>query len=331
MQESLYDRFRPFKPYDLALAILILVLLAAHGGDSSPTLRVIMFGAGVLLFAALEFIQRRVRVPTPPWQALSIVSVNTIAVTLLHNFGGIRELTLPFYMLNVAFATVAFGQHVGITTAFLSVATLSQADVMSGGAGRPLSEWGLFLTVLLTLVAILVRVNRLQEDALFDAVTTLRNHRYFQVRLREELRRSDRTGRPTALLLLDLDNFKKINDRFGHAVGDHVLRQVARVLSQNARSADIVCRYGGEELAVILPDTAQDEAARAAERLRLAVEKRNDRPGPAVTVSIGVAVYPDHAHQGDGLIAAADAAMYAAKRAGKNRVDMAAPQVAGGV
>ena len=99
---------------------------------------------------------------------------------------------IPFYMLNVAFATVAFGQHVGITAAFLSVATLAQSV---GDYHRDLSEWGLFLTVLLTLVAILTRVNRLQEDALFDAVTSLRNHRYFQVRLREELRRSDRNGR----------------------------------------------------------------------------------------------------------------------------------------
>jgi diguanylate cyclase (GGDEF)-like protein len=287
-----------------------------------------MVGVGIGLFVALEFIQRRVRVPTPLWQALAIVGVNTIAVSVLQHLGQISELTLPFYMLNVAFATVAFGQHIGITAAFLSVATMAQSDVMARQDPRPLSEWGLFLTVLLTLVAILVRVNRLQEDALLDAVTGLRNHRYFQVRLLEELRRSDRSGKPTALLMIDLDNFKRINDRFGHAVGDHVLRQVGRVLVQNARAVDVVCRYGGEELTVLLPETTLTEAAKVAERLRLAVEKRNDPPGPAVTVSVGVAGYPEHASQGDGLIAAADAAMYCAKRAGKNRVDIAQAQLA---
>ncbi len=330
MQESLYDRFRPFKPYDLALAVVILVLVAAHS-NATLTLKSSIVAAGVLLFGFLEFIQRRVSVPTPLWQALTIVCFNTIAVTLLDYCAMTPELKLPFYMLNIAFATVAFGQHIGITTAFLSVAALAESDLLiKEQLARDLSEWGLFLTVLLTLVAILVRVNRLQEDALFDAVTGLRNHRYFQVRLREEVQRSDRTGRPTALLVVDLDNFKRINDRFGHAVGDHVLRQVARVLLKNARSADIVCRYGGEELTIILPETTGAEAAHVAERLRLAVEKRNERPGPAVTVSIGVASYPEHADQGDALIGAADLAMYQAKQQGKNRVAVsAAPRLVG--
>lgn len=319
MQESLYDRFRPFKPYDLALAVVILVLVAAHTTGAPSTLRVALVAVGILMFVALEYIQRVVRVPTPLWQALAIVSFNTIAVAFLDYLEDTPQLTLPFFMLNIAFATVAFGQHIGITTAFLSVAALAQAEfLLRGHQDRPLTEWGLFLTVLLTLVGILVRINRLQEDALFDAVTGLRNHRYFQVRLREELQRTDRNRRPTALLLIDLDNFKRVNDRFGHAVGDHVLRQVARVLVQNARSADIVCRYGGEELAVLLPETPIAEAAKVGERLRLAVQQRNDRPGPSVTVSVGVAAYPEHAEQGDTLIAAADAAMYAAKRAGKN-------------
>ncbi len=323
MQESLYDRFRPFKPYDLALAVVVLVLVASHS-NTTLMLRAVMVAVGIGLFVLLELTQRVVRVPTPSWQALSIVCFNTVAVTFLDYLENSPQFTLPFYMLNIAFATVAFGQHVGVTAAVLSVACLAHADALVGtDPPRPLTEWGLFLTVLITLVAILVRVNRLQEDALYDTITGLRNHRYFQVRLREEIQRTDRNGRPTALLMIDLDNFKKVNDRFGHAVGDYVLRQVARVLTSNARASDLVFRYGGEELTVILPETPLVEAARVAERLREAVEKRNDKPGPAVTISLGVASYPEATDSSDALIVAADAAMYAAKHAGKNCVRVA--------
>ena len=103
--------------------------------------------------------------------------------------------------------------------------------------------------VLLTLVAILVRVNRLQEDALFDAVTGLRNHRYFQVRLREELRRSDRTSKPTALLMIDLDNFKGVNDTFGHLTGSKTIEEIGFSIMTNLRSGDAAARFGGDEFA----------------------------------------------------------------------------------
>src|SRR5262249_22265576 len=158
------------------------------------------------------------------------------------------------------------------------------------------------LAVLLTLVAILMRINRLQKYAIHDAVTGLRNHRYFQVRLRDELKRSERNGVATALILLDLDDFKRVNDRYGHAVGDQVLRQVGQGLEQNARASDVVCRYGGEELAVILPETAASDAKMVAERLRKAVEQLGEPASHPVTVSVGVANFPDHAGHSDGLI-----------------------------
>jgi len=319
MRESLYDRFRPFKPYDLALALVLLALVAVQV-HASLEYRALLVIGGLASFAVLELFQHLVRVPTPFRQALAIVLVNTVAVTALNYLDGSGRFTLAFYMLNIAFATVAFGMRIGLIAALLSVAILAPLDFFRSEQPRPLTEWPLFLVVLWTLVAILARINRLQQDALYDAVTGLRNHRYFQVRLREELIRTERTGQPTSLILLDLDDFKKINDRFGHAVGDAVLSQVARILEQTARAGDIVCRYGGEEMVVLLPGTALAEGAQVAERLRLAVERRNDRPGPAVTISLGVAACPEHARQSDPLIVAADAAMYSAKRAGKNRV-----------
>jgi diguanylate cyclase (GGDEF)-like protein len=322
MRETLHDRFRAFKPYDLALALVMLVLIVS----SAPLLpghRAVVLAGGMMLFWLLDIVQRWVRSPTPAWQAIAIVLANTTLVCVLLHLNSARPYTLAFSMLNVAFATVAFGQHAGIIAAFLSVATLSQLELFEGGATRPFIEWLLFLVVLLCLVAILDRVNRLQKDALFDVVTGLRNHRYFQVRLREELARAERYNRPTSLLLLDLDNFKRVNDMFGHAVGDTVLAQIARLLERSARSADVVCRYGGEEIAIILAETPLDEAVKTAERLRREVERRPDDRGATVTISVGVATFPDHAEFADGLIAAADAAMYRAKRAGKNRVEVA--------
>jgi diguanylate cyclase (GGDEF)-like protein len=323
MQESLYDRFRPFKPYDLVLAVVMIVLVAVSS-QGTPVQQALLVGAGLVLFLVLDFVQRLVPVPTPQGQALLIIGVNTALVTLLVHLHGASEFTLAFYMLNVAFATVAFGEHAGVASAVLSVLAQMQ---LPREAQRTLPEVGLVLAVLLTMVAILSRINRMHQYALFDAVTGLRNHRYFQVRLRDELKRSERQSVPTALVLLDIDDFKQVNDVFGHATGDVVLRQVGQALERTARAVDIVCRYGGEEIAVILPETPLADACRAAERLRQAVAQLGTPRGQPVTVSLGVACYPDHARHTDGLIAAADAAMYQAKRAGKNCVRAAELQL----
>lgn len=319
MQESLYDRFRLFKPYDLVLAAVMMVLVAVST-QGSPLQQTVLVATGITIFLVLDFVQRLVPVPTPRWQALLIIAVNTAVVTLVVHLHGASEFTLAFYMLNVAFATVAFGEQIGVLTALLSVLAQMQLLWLRQMPQRSFPELGLILAVLLTAVAMLSRINRMHQYALVDAVTGLRNHRYFQVRFRDELKRSDRQGVPTALLILDLDNFKRVNDRFGHAMGDAILRQVARVLERNARAADVVCRYGGEEMAVVLPETGPDDAYRVAERFRLAIEQLGEPRGQPVTVSIGVASYPAHGRHTDELISAADAAMYQAKRAGKNCV-----------
>jgi diguanylate cyclase (GGDEF)-like protein len=319
MQESLYDRFRPFKPYDLVLSVVMIMLVTVSTPGTIVQQGLIVL-AGFVLFLVLDFAQRLVPVPTPQWQALLIVAVNTAMVTMIVHLRGASQFTLAFYMLNVGFATVAFGEQLGLATALLSVMAQLMLSLMMNVAPQPLPETALMLAVLLTLVAILMRINRLQKYAIHDAVTGLRNHRYFQVRLRDELKRSERSGVPTALLLLDLDNFKRVNDRFGHAVGDQVLRQVGQVLERSARASDVVCRYGGEELAVILPETAATDAMMVAERLRKAVEQLGEPASQPVTISVGVANYPDHASHSDELISVADAAMYQAKGSGKNCV-----------
>jgi two-component system, cell cycle response regulator len=161
-----------------------------------------------------------------------------------------------------------------------------------------------------------------------DGLTAAYNHRFFQEALAKEVHRSARTGREFALAMLDIDNFKRINDTFGHPVGDEILKGLVDEMMTNARDTDVVARYGGEEFAIIFADTPALSARDAANRMRELVAKREVAISAIartlrVTMSIGVAVYP---HDGDtttDLVARADAALYFAKKNGKNQVAMA--------
>lgn len=190
------------------------------------------------------------------------------------------------------------------------------------------------------------REARLRNLVVKDSLTNLYNRRYFYFRLNSEIQRAKRYGRTVSLLILDLDDFKRFNDRYGHLAGDALLRAISDVIQANIRRSDkepsyevdIACRHGGEEFAVILPEAAGTQGVVAAERLRISIENKGavqvaERirteiekariEGMSVTVSIGVSSYPDHGVEVDGLIRAADDAMYVAKRSGKNRVAVA--------
>ena len=165
-----------------------------------------------------------------------------------------------------------------------------------------------------------------KAQAVTDELTGLANRRRFMEVLELELKRSDRFKSPLALVLADLDDFKLVNDRFGHQTGDEVLRGLSRVFRASLRDVDLPARLGGEEFAVLLPETDELGAEGLAERLRTELALlRLEGPGAEplrVTASFGVAVYPQAA-SGDDLLILADAALYAAKAAGKNRVVLA--------
>ncbi|MHB1233543.1 MAG: GGDEF domain-containing protein [Burkholderiales bacterium] len=162
----------------------------------------------------------------------------------------------------------------------------------------------------------------LYELATRDGLTRLYNHRTFYTLLSDELARLQRFKRPVSLLMLDIDRFKRVNDTYGHQAGDAVIRDMSELISQQLRTIDRVCRYGGEEIAVILPEIDPDAAANIAERLRASVETHLFEVGATVriTISIGVASSPTDGGSADTLVAAADAALYVAKRSGRNQI-----------
>lgn len=169
----------------------------------------------------------------------------------------------------------------------------------------------------------------LRSQSIRDPLTGLFNRRYMEETLERELRRAVRGRRPIAVLMLDLDRFKHVNDRCGHAAGDALLRGLGALLQDGSRREDVACRYGGEEFVLVLPGTSLEDAGNRAEQLRVAVKSlrvpHEDARLGSVSVSIGVAAYPDHALDTPGLLKAADAALYRAKREGRDRVTVALP------
>ena len=206
------------------------------------------------------------------------------------------------------------------------------------------------------------REEKLKKLVIKDNLTSLYNRAYFFFRLHSEIQRAKRYNRPLSLLIMDMDNFKQFNDRYGHLVGDQLLRTLSNIVLSNIRYStgkpsyelDIPCRYGGDEFAIILPETTPANAAIAAERLRKEINVKcghemmahihaatgsHPLEVPDVTVSVGVASFPEHASTTEALVKAADDAMYVSKRSEKNKVVVSetltpppsAPPLAGGV
>jgi diguanylate cyclase (GGDEF)-like protein len=166
--------------------------------------------------------------------------------------------------------------------------------------------------------------DRIKNLSMRDSLTELYNHRHSIELLGNELHRVGRYEGGLGVLMVDVDDFKAVNDAHGHQVGDQVLKEISRRLRDTLRTVDSLGRYGGEEFLAILPHTAPEDARQTAERLRRAIGDEAIHAGGrelSVTVSIGVASYPGTAETPDALIREADAALYRAKQAGRNRVE----------
>jgi diguanylate cyclase (GGDEF)-like protein len=180
--------------------------------------------------------------------------------------------------------------------------------------------------IALALANLKLREN-LRDQSIRDPLTGLFNRRYLEESLEREVSRAERKHHPLGIIMLDVDHFKKFNDKFGHNAGDAVLRELGQFLLKHIRGSDIACRYGGEELTLILPEAPLEILKQRAEQLReavkhLKVHNPQEMVG-VITLSIGVACFPEHGLTGEAVLEAADAALYRAKEGGRDRVAIA--------
>ena len=159
-----------------------------------------------------------------------------------------------------------------------------------------------------------------------DALTGAYNRRFFDEMLKQQIALAKRRDESLGLVIVDLDYFKKVNDTYGHIVGDQVLQQISRIMKNSIRSSDVLARYGGEEFVIVMPSIDLTNALKKAEGIRQHIESVRfnvDTFGRSIqiTISIGVASFPEHGAEYDALVAAADSALYKAKEKGRNRVE----------
>jgi diguanylate cyclase (GGDEF)-like protein len=251
------------------------------------------------------------------------------------------SLTLTLYFDSIAFATAAFAgspayvdimlsQLAGKTVAALVYSVVlvmylhyfNVAESMVVGEGRALGTMFRVLTYR-------QRYEELQKVVVRDALTNVYNRGFFDEAIEKYVAMSKRSGRPICMMMVDVDFFKRVNDTYGHAEGDRVLQLIAGSIQSTLRVSDYVCRYGGEEFAILLPQTDLDQAVKLAERVvaELPAALSSGWRGAGamdVTVTVGVAEFPREAADGAELVRVADRRLYAGKAAGRNRVAAAA-------
>ena len=309
-----------------------LLSLALPNADDLVPLVAVASSLAALVIGAIAIMLRE-RLGAVGVCALSAMAVACISIFALY---GHREMTadsiLPaigFYLWLVLFAGYFFPRRTA-RVAILVTAAAATFVVVAGGLDISVGTWFVMLSAF-CLAGFIVsflrqRLNRLlsilARAARIDPLTGILNRGGFEERFAQEVERARRGTESLTLLIADIDHFKQINDRFGHTVGDQVLQQVSEVLSESTRTSDVVARLGGEEFGVLLPEASREAGMEIAERIRhdMARVAPPDHGPVAVTVSIGVATFPDDGACGESLFRVADAAVYAAKDLGRDRV-----------
>jgi diguanylate cyclase (GGDEF)-like protein len=280
-------------------------------------------------------------VPKTPLRALRGPLQGVLALifsgAIVYLTGGFESPFTFTFPLIVGAGALLVAPRIALILAILATAAYLGAGLAVNQAPTtvPLVQMLVNLTGLYLLAYIGVTIGREQRRArdaairmsTVDALTGLYNRTFFFSALEREIARGDRSGRAFCLIMLDLDDLKSVNDRFGHLAGDQVLRSVSDTIRGGVRKIDVAARYGGDEFVALLPETDPTGGWVLAEKIRLTVAEQG-MPGidPAPTVSVGVVSYPADGRSADALLVSADRAMYASKRGGKNRVARAAAE-----
>jgi diguanylate cyclase (GGDEF)-like protein len=311
--------------FGIGATLLLVTLPLSHSADRNTAALIAI--ALVAYLAAGGFLILFDRLPLWSFEASPLVG--TVLISLAAYFGGSEAASAyALYYFWVA-ASACYFLRPAVAAAHLVLASAGYGIVLIalGDVTVPALKWAV-ATGTLFVVGILITALQSQMErtltqlgaaARTDSLTGLANRRELEQRFAGELERSTRGGRPLSIVVLDLDWFKEFNDRFGHAAGDRALVQLAEALRRATRTSDVVARLGGEEFAVLAPETDELEGYQLAERLRAEVRATFARQPEKMTVSCGVASFPVHGITAGELLHSADRALYEAKEAGRDR------------
>lgn len=259
------------------------------------------------------------------WIAGALIMV--LAVGMADYLTGSEISFSIFYLLPVTLATWCVSRQAGIALAVISAITWLMLDLEGKVYSHPaipywnmLVRFGFFLIVLIILSRLKSAYERERVLSSLDSLTGLLNGRAFQERAHYEIERTRRFGHPFTVAYIDLDDFKAVNDRFGHSAGNTVLCTVADTARDNVRATDIVARLGGDEFALLFPETGEESAGTVLQKISSLISGSLEKNGWPVTLSIGAVTFRKPPDSVDRMLHTADALMYAVKHAGKGRI-----------
>ena len=322
VDEQRVKRQRNAYRYILLLLAVILVPIDAHNlyrGEVVPAVGGFLL-LGILMINILLLSMNREAFLSPP-----LVLLLSISLVMLSVYYGQHYNLYLLYPLLVALPillktrwAVLLGVLSGLVAAPLVFTQYDHTTAMVIGVSMGLT----WLVSAWLVYAVTEQSRHLKDMAITDPLTGAYNRRYLELQLEQVLETWTRYQRPASVLLIDIDHFKRINDKFGHGVGDTAIKNLVEVISRNIRNVDTLCRYGGEEFVVLLAETPLSNARPVAEKLRAAVESTRVLPEVGMTISVGVCDV-SVASGVDHWLNLADAALYLAKRNGRNRVELA--------